>query len=223
MNYFFLLLLLICSSTYADKFTEARIQKAHPQYRLALEKAESSYLRVLEDAYRLYVRRKQTKDVERIKKFINDFIEGKDVKDDYVLPEKGIVKLTSLKPTLAKVGWDKIRVNSGDRPIVKDEPCRDFIFAHASSQIRYDIPRNATYFTAVDCSPHSKPVGFKVVIDGKVAFKLRPLSSYKKKNYELEIKVKIPTNSRQIELITDDLGDNNSDLSYWAFPEFQIK
>lgn len=223
MNKLLLLLTLICYSTYADKFTEARIQKAHAQYRLALEKAESTYLRVLEDAYRLYTKRKQLDDAKRIKSIINDFIEGKDLKKNYVLPEKGKLRLTTLTPVKAKVAHFEVRTNNGDMPIVNGEVCQDFIFAHASSQVRYAIPNHAKYFTAIGCSPHSKSIGFKVVIDGRTVFKLKALSTFNKSNYEMPIKVKIPSNARFIDLITDDLGDDNSDHSYWAFPEFQIE
>ena len=115
-----------------------------------------------------------------------------------------------MKPIHVTVGYDRFLVNEGTTtPLIDNKPCADFLFAHADSLIRYKIPSRASYFTAKGCSSHSKSVSLKVIIYGQVAFKSKSLSNYSK-GY-VDIKVKIPSNAKNIELITDSLGDADWD------------
>ena len=134
------------------------------------------------------------------------------------LTKKEAIKLTSLTPTDVFVGWDKMKVNGGDIPMIDGKPCTDFIYAHANSLIRYNIPKGVKYFHAIACSPHSKSVAFFIRIDGKQVFKSRALEKYRDKT--TKVKVKIPLNAKIIELVADTLGDANSDHSCWGYPQF---
>ena len=135
-------------------------------------------------------------------------------------PKKNI-NLTELKPTFVSVAWDEMRINrDNDVPTIDGKLCTDFIFAHADSVLRYDIPKGVKYFNAIGCSPlHlSQSIEFSVLIDGKQVFKSKPLATYSRK--KVDIKVKIPSNAKYIELVADDLGDRNGDHSCWAYPHF---
>lgn len=113
--------------------------------------------------------------------------------------------------------WDQYPV------FLKGKEINNYIFAHASSWILYDIPAGMTSFSAwgVRVHPDDNVQGswfYVVKIDGQEAFRSNPLMNYV--NCEVPINVSIPSGSKQIELIVDSMGDIFADHSVWALPKF---
>jgi len=114
----------------------------------------------------------------------------------------------------------RINENGGyyPSPTINRKVCDEYIFAVAPSLIRYDIPPGAKWFKAVGLSFGGGAFKFVVTIDGDQLFESKPLNLYDYK--QVKVRVKIPDEAKQIELIVDNLGNSNDDNSVWAYPRF---
>ena len=134
---------------------------------------------------------------------------------------KQSIKLTELAVAGARVGFYRLGVNnySGDQRNKTlqfgGKECKEFLFAHAPSTIIYKIPAGYTTFTAIGTTFNQNGIKFIVKADGKVVYTSKPLEKYGK---ALPIQAKIPSRTKTLELIVDDLGSPRADHSAWAFP-----
>lgn len=205
----------------ASKVIESQIRSAHKTYESKVSKAKTAYIKVLDNAIKSYTKKGLLDDALRIKKFKEDLGMKDEIDEELSHVENGKIQLTSLEPIFTKLGWGKFEINRRDStPLINNKLCTDFIFAHASSLISYDIPKGTKYFKAIACSKRSKSIVFKVIIDGKTVYESKPLAKYRKKI--AKVKVKIPIGAKQIDLVTDSLGDRRHDDSCWAYPEFIV-
>ncbi|MDB5343071.1 MAG: hypothetical protein JWP89_1448 [Schlesneria sp.] len=90
-------------------------------------------------------------------------------------------------------------------------PCHEFIFAHAPSSIKYQIPDGMTRFTAIGSTPLSNSAKYEVWADGKLIYS-SPQAGL------VPIDIKLPARSKVIELKNDHLDDATADHSYWCYP-----
>lgn len=90
-------------------------------------------------------------------------------------------------------------------------PCHEFIFAHAPSSIKYDVPDGMSRFTAIGLTPLSNSAKYEVLADGKLIYK-SPQAGV------VSIDAKLPAQTKSIELKVDPLGDAAADHSYWCYP-----
>ncbi|HLY10541.1 MAG TPA: NPCBM/NEW2 domain-containing protein [Planctomycetota bacterium] len=142
-----------------------------------------------------------------------------------ILPSQPIIDLTTLTPKKATVGYFVLGVNTNVKNIpflVQGKECRQYLFAHAPSSLVYDLPPRCKTFTAtgtkLDKSEPSVAGTWKylVIVDGKTLFESKPLIEVK--GVELEISVTLPAGARELELKIDEMGENASDWSVWAYP-----
>lgn len=89
--------------------------------------------------------------------------------------------------------------------------CHEFIFAHAPSSIKYQIPDGMTRFTAIGSTPFSNSAKYEVWADGKLIY-ASPQAGL------VSINIKLPARSKVIELKIDHLDDATADHSYWCYP-----
>lgn len=123
-----------------------------------------------------------------------------------------------------KVGFGDLWVGEnvdGRKVLLQGREIEEYLFAHAPSRIVYDIPAGMTSFSAwgVRTEGDDNVVGswiYLVKIDGKEVFRSKPLVDYQ--TYEIPIAVNIPSGSKEIELIVDDMRNKFSDHSIWALP-----
>lgn len=145
---------------------------------------------------------------------------------EHSLPDHKGQFLGELEPTKAKVGFADFAPNyypnEDNAPVLVDgKKCNYYIFAHADSDIVYNLPKGTKRFTAIGIKP-SKDKGiagtfaFEVLLDGKSVFKSKALRLYP--NYQVPISVDIPPEAQTLELKIDSLGNNFADHSIWAFP-----
>lgn len=129
--------------------------------------------------------------------------------------------LVDMKPLSKKIGHFSLMVNqtpNGRTPTLGTATCYEFLYAHASSRMKYKIPRGAKYFQAKATSLASKSITFEVLVGGKRKFKSKSLSLYN--SGYIDIKIKLKPSAHDIELITDSMGDADSDWSVWCLPRF---
>ncbi len=200
---------------------ESRLKKELENYKLTVKKANATYIKFLDNAIKKYSSIGLSSDAERTLRTKKEFCSANNISCDSTVSESNKVKVTELEPIYVKVGYGSFEVNGGTAmPLLNNIPCKEFMYTHAPSLLRYKIPKGAKSFRAIAYSPYSQSIAYKVVIDGKKAYKSRALSRYSKGF--IEIKVKIPENAKEIDLITDTLGDGDSDHSCWAMPVFDL-
>ena len=217
MKYIILLLLiLIDAPAFADTYIPTEVKHLQMLRAKKIKEIDDIYTRELEKLKIKYVKRGDFETAKNIDSILLE-LASKDTIDDASFQP---VKLTQLKPKYAKAGRGGPQINKGGKRmlIVDNKPCAEYIFAHADSLLRYDIPSGAKHFKAVGCSADGYNLSFRVNIDGKTVYECKSLRKSGKK--EVNIKVRIPENSKEIELITDGLGDVSFDHSCWAYPEF---
>lgn len=140
--------------------------------------------------------------------------------------KKGFVRLVGETPMSATAGWGKVWINQCPMtgaglferlwPLTTQElvECDDYYGAHAPSRIETSIPAGAKSFSVIGYNHTSRTTSYKITADGV------------KKLYESGatdiaiIKVNIPANTSQLELIIDPVGDIGYDHSFWCYPRF---
>jgi hypothetical protein len=141
------------------------------------------------------------------------------------LPDLWPAEIAALKPTwLTALTPTKVDTKRNDyfqifKGMAKDqfisgEPCTDYILAHAPCSVRYAIPPKAKYFTAYARCVASTTVDFIVRVDGETLFTTGPKAITR-------VVVAIPPGSKELELVTDSLGNNDFDQSHWCLPAFR--
>ena len=135
------------------------------------------------------------------------------------------ISLTTLKPKATTVGWDRFRINEtcegkNDPVAIEGKAYSEWIFAHANSEIIYDIPPGMRFFHAIGHSFDRKEIIFSVQFDGVDVFKSKVLNSYPQEHFEAILP--IPQKAKTISLITTFAPKNNYDgkRSAWIAPEF---
>jgi hypothetical protein len=111
--------------------------------------------------------------------------------------------------------------NKSKEVFINQKPCNEYIYDAAPSELKYLIPSHANWFTAIGGAAAGGEFKFIVKIDNAIVFESNKLSDYK--NNQVEIKIKIPKESKVIELIIDDMGSKDNDHSLWAYPNFRSK
>lgn len=122
------------------------------------------------------------------------------------------VNATKLPIKESSVGFGQLNVSD------------DMIQAHAPSRVVFEIPRGSAKFSATGISwdEDSSRNGtwlYIVKIDGKQVFRSKALREYR--NLKVPISVNIPVGAKEIELLTDTMGDGRSDHSAWESPMFR--
>ena len=146
-----------------------------------------------------------------------------------ILSGEAAIDILDLPVKKYKVGFADLWVgrNVDKRPVtLKGKDIEDYLFAHASSSITYDIPQGVSRFSAwgIRTRGDENVVGswfYVVKVDGEEAFRSKPLVEYE--TYEIEIDVYIPSGSKEIELIINDMTNNFADHSIWALPRFLVE
>jgi hypothetical protein len=90
-------------------------------------------------------------------------------------------------------------------------PCYEFIFAHAPSSIKYEVPDGMSRFTAIGSTPLSNSAKYEVWADGQRIYS-SPQAGM------VPIDIKLPARTKTIELKVDDLDGAVADHSYWCYP-----
>jgi len=136
----------------------------------------------------------------------------------FEIKPKGGVYLGSLNPKNAE-GYD-IKIVKGEKDadrvvIIDNARCFEYIWAHAPSDLVFDIPAGTKQFTSYALSQSSQNVRFIVIIDGKEKFSQEPGGK------PIPVNVMIPDGAKRIQLIVNTVGSsNNAAHSLWAFPYF---
>jgi len=100
--------------------------------------------------------------------------------------------------------------------ISQQTKCTEFIYAHAPSQVDFEVPSGAKKFKAVGYNTISQSTAFEVRFDnGLNSFVSKPAGVVK-------IDVKIPHGAKKISLIVNSLGNKSCDSSFWLYPRFEI-
>ncbi len=90
-------------------------------------------------------------------------------------------------------------------------PCHEFLFAHATSVVSYDVPPGMTRFTAIGYNVVSQQVKYAVFADGASLFQ-SPMAGI------VPIDLKLPVGTKTIELKITDEGGYDMDHSMWCYP-----
>lgn len=139
----------------------------------------------------------------------------------------GKISLLDLPVSEYAVGFGDLWISKtlgNTQVFLRQQPCENYLFAHAPSRVVYDVPRGTLRFTSVGVHPSGDPniVGswaYIVTIDGKELFHSKALLDYP--NLECPIEVDVPPGAKRIELIVDDLRNNFGDHAIWAEPTFE--
>lgn len=104
------------------------------------------------------------------------------------------------------------------RPLDVDHepPCDEFLFAHAPSEVDYEIPPSAVSFSAIGYCLRPGNVEFQVRVDN------RPDPIYSSKAPIAPIHENIPPDAKVLRLKVGDLGHNANDFSFWLYPRFHL-
>ncbi|MDX2081098.1 MAG: NPCBM/NEW2 domain-containing protein [Terrimicrobiaceae bacterium] len=137
------------------------------------------------------------------------------------------ISLLELPVKEYKVGFGDLWIgrNLDKRKVtVQGKETEDYLFAHASSRVKYDIPAGVSRFEAwgVRTNGDENVFGswfYIVKIDGKEVFRSKPLVDYE--TYEIPISVEIPAGSKELELVIDNMTNGFADHSIWALPKFK--
>jgi hypothetical protein len=123
--------------------------------------------------------------------------------------------LTKLTPTSVTSYKDSFAVNKGTRtPLINGEDCTEYLFAHAASVVKYNIPPKSRYFTAIAYSATSSSVKFIVRVDGKEMYSSQELPMSR-------VLVELPEGAKVLELECDPMGNIKFDQSCWCYPAFR--
>lgn len=146
--------------------------------------------------------------------------------------------LGDLSPLHAQCGWGAYRANAysaidrrdGRIVCVGGKDCARYLWAHPASRYEFAIPEGYTRFTATGIGPSllatKEPIGsygswsYTVQVDGKTLFKSPALKSFADR--QVPIDVRFPAGSRRLTLITDPMGDGNSDHAFLAHPLLKV-
>jgi hypothetical protein len=132
------------------------------------------------------------------------------------------ISLTKLPMKKTNAPYAAVGTNYGDpgSPVkVNGHEYKNYIFAHATSTVTFDIPRGMRRFKAIGVKAVPNASGswkYIVLVDGKQAFESGELG-----NQELPIAVNLPVGSREIELRIDCMGNDGMDHAVWADPIFE--
>ncbi len=122
-------------------------------------------------------------------------------------------------PGWAHFGYDSISVAQYHTPwdVYDQEETSEYLWAHASSLLTYQIPDDFTHFTAMvgDVSRNSRDFEITVRADNQE----KPLYHAISPSWEF-IDVSIPQNSRELFLGLNALKTHASDQAVWAYPRF---
>jgi hypothetical protein len=91
---------------------------------------------------------------------------------------------------------------------------RKGIYSHARSQLFYDTPARANYFTAYACNCHSAAARFGVKVDGKVLYE-------ESMKAIVSVYVELPPGAKELELTTAALGNLAFEWTCWWYPAFR--
>jgi len=136
----------------------------------------------------------------------------------FVVKPEGGIYLGSLNPKKSE-GYDiKIVKNEKDAErvvMIDNARCFEYIWAHAPSDLVFEIPSGSKQFTAYALSQSSQAVRFIVMIDGKEKFAQEPGGK------NIPVNVMIPEGAKRIQIIVNTVGSsNNAAHSLWAYPYF---
>ncbi len=129
-------------------------------------------------------------------------------------------RLTDMTPTAAEVGYYSLTVNKLPDPVVTPPldaasavPCDEFLFAHANSRIRYEVPDGAVRFTGIGFCQRRALLTYKVVCDGAVLYESPPSGV-------AAIDVAIPQGAHTLDLAVNFTHHHDGAHSYWCYPRF---
>ena len=142
--------------------------------------------------------------------------------------------LGDTSPVDAVSAWTRYRINHYDNTDARDQrgvfvdgkPCSQFLWAHPTSRIEFAIPSGYRRFTAIGIGPSDLSTGlpissygswtFQVLVDGKSVFQSPALNTIASRKASVD--VLIPSGARRLTLLTDPMGNGNSDHAFWAYP-----
>jgi hypothetical protein len=123
--------------------------------------------------------------------------------------------LTALKPTKVNANhFENSTAGPEHNVFIGGVSCTDFLFVHAQGSVRYAIPPGAKHFTAYGWCVASASVNFIVKVDGATLYTSGPKAIS-------QVVINIPPGSKELELITDSMGSEDFDQSYWCYPAFR--
>lgn len=144
--------------------------------------------------------------------------------------------LGNITPLSTNVGWGSLQYsyndtdpNVGRLALLDGVPCTELLFTHPPARVTYSIPNGYNRFKAIGFGPtptrlppsmdfaSRKSWKYIVEIDGTPVFESSELIHYPKG--QVSIDVRIPEGAKTITLVTDGLGDTNSDHALWAYPK----
>lgn len=138
------------------------------------------------------------------------------------LADREFLSLTWRKPLEVRVGWDQLRVNQlpqSKQLIIRDAPCKEFIFAHTNSRVTFAVPSGATHFAAVAASAAYWDCSFKITDHRDMAlYESKSLDSYP--DHVAPVVIALPSDCTQIHLYTRYLGTGGGTWAVWAYPRF---
>lgn len=139
--------------------------------------------------------------------------------------------LGDLTPLHWHVGWQRYaacrlpegRYAEEGRLMVAGKPCREYLWAHATSRLEFAIPAGYTRFSATGIGfkkdgqdPRRGSWTYAIEVDGKTLFASEELKTYP--NKELAMEVSFPAGAKRLVLIADNAGDGAADHAFWAYP-----
>lgn len=121
------------------------------------------------------------------------------------------------------VGADKLTRNqpfSFCRSVPVDypdaKPCDEFLYSVPNASVTYTVPDGMTRFTAIGYCVVSHSVRFEVWADAKQIFASPQVGI-------IPIDVKLPSDTKTVELKINDLGNSEYDNAMWCYPRFHRK
>ncbi|MDB5347614.1 MAG: Tetratricopeptide repeat protein [Schlesneria sp.] len=90
-------------------------------------------------------------------------------------------------------------------------PCDEFIFAHAASSMKFQVPEGMTRFTAIGYNVMSQMARYEVLADDVRVFQSAEAGI-------VPIDVRLPANTKTIQLKIDACGDITGDHAIWCYP-----
>ena len=139
-----------------------------------------------------------------------------------------VLDTTELYPNAAKTGYGTLGINENQKlnvgrirplPQYNGKEVSRFLWAHAPSEIEYDVPPEAKTFTAVGIlnGDSTDGVEFIVQVDGKPLFRSGHLRT---RGQKTPVRVRIPEGARTIKLVVEERDAVQDDQTYWVAPQF---